>query len=463
VLTFDVSERYFEPEDSAHSEGTALLDDLASFVRRYVVLRPEQADTVALWIVHSHAADAAETTPYLAITSPEKRSGKSRLLEVLGRLVARPLATANISDAALFRAIAAERPTLLFDEVDAIFGKGATDREDLRGLLNAGWRRGQFVHRIGGAQKTTLEAFEVFSPKALAGIGAPLPDTVADRSITISLKRKAPGETVERFRRREVDEAAEPLQRGIEAWAEANLDALAEARPEIPDVLDDRAADGWEPLLAIADRAGGKWPERARQAALTLSAGADREDDSLGVRLLADCRRVFGERDRLATAELLDGLAADDEAPWADWHGRGRITARGLARLLKPYGISSRTIRLDAGETPKGYLREQFEDAWSRYLPSEDAPIRHNATTRLDKGIETIPDPPQAPLVADTETAANPHGHTVVADVADTRPLPGDVGFREQLNHAHDRGHLTGQERFERRLLHDLVWRARAA
>jgi hypothetical protein len=473
-VTFDVSERYFEPEDSAApDDGAALLDALAVFVRRYVVLRAEQGDAVALWIVHSHASDAAEATPYLSIRSAEKRSGKSLLLEVLGLLAARPLTTANISDAALFRAITAQHPTLLFDEVDAIFGPKARDREDLRGLLNAGYRRGGLVHRMGGAQKTTLEAFEVFCPKALAGIGR-LPDTVADRSIALVLKRKSPRESVERFRRREVEQLAEPLDARVQAWADANLDALRRARPDIPDALNDRAADVWEPLLAIADHAGGGWPERARRAALSLSAGDEREDYSLGVRLLADCRQVFDERDcdRLATAELLDSLVADDEAPWAEWRG-GTITARALARLLRPYGISSRSVRLGSGETPKGYLREQFEEAWDRYLGPERAPIRHSATTPTVKGIEPISDPPQDRVVADTGTGANPHGQPVVADVADRKPgekrngasvtpLPGDSGFRRFLNAACNTGHVTEQERFERRLLHDLVWRARA-
>ena len=264
-MSRDVSERYFEPHGPP-SDLALLLNELAHCIRRYVVVRVEQADTIALWIAHTHVVDAAETTPYLSIRSAEKRSGKSRLLEVLGLLVARPLMTANISDAALFRAITAQRPTLLFDEVDAIFGRNARDREDLRGLLNAGYRRGMRVYRMGGQQKTTLEEFEAFSPKALAGIGE-LPATVADRSVAILLKRKAPDEPVARFRRREVERATEPLLDRIHAWADANLDLLREARPEIPDALDDRAADGWEPLLAIADLAGGIWPERARWAA----------------------------------------------------------------------------------------------------------------------------------------------------------------------------------------------------
>jgi hypothetical protein len=482
---FDVSERYFEsqqepkPDDECESaqepSATAqpslealadLLDQLVAFIRQYVVMSPAQVDAAALWIVHTHAVEAAETTLYLAVNSVEKRSGKSRLLEVLGLLVARPLATANISDAALFRAIAERSPTLLFDEVDAIFGPKARDREDLRALLNAGYRRGGYVYRMGGAKMTTLEPFEVFCPKALAGIGR-LPDTVADRSIPLVMKRKAPGESVKRFRRREVDPSAEALRGQVEEWAQSHIEALMEARPEIPAWLDDRAADGWESLLAISDHAESDWPDRARRAALELSASEEREDDSFGVQLLADIHRAFEDRsiDRLATSELLDTLAADDEAPWADWHGKGKMSPRSLAALLKPYEIRSRSVRLDSGETPKGYLREQFEDAWRRYLPSQ---ALQSATTPQPASLtEKQPDSicHTTLSVADAEEGANPHEQRDVADVADKAAGNGDAGpgeadFLELIDHAWGAGQITDQERRERRRLHLAVSRA---
>ncbi len=185
------------------SLGAVLLDDVARFVRRFVVLAEMQADTLAVWTAHTHAIEAAETTPYLAVTSAEKRSGKTRLLEVLELIAHAALPTANTSDAALFRSVSKQpRPTLLLDEVDAIFK--AREREDLRGLLNAGFRRGAVVRRMGGAKMTELETFEVFCPKAFAGIGNCLPDTILDRSISIALQRKTREEAVERFRRREV-------------------------------------------------------------------------------------------------------------------------------------------------------------------------------------------------------------------------------------------------------------------
>jgi hypothetical protein len=356
-----------------------LLEQVGAYVRRYVVLSPAQAAAIALWVAHTHAIDAAETTPYLHVTSPEKRSGKTRLLEALELVVRAPVRAADVSDAVLFRILSESPRTLLLDEADAIFSPRSA-REELRGLLNASWRRGSPVYRmVGEGAKMRPVAYDAFGPKAIAGIGE-LPDTVADRAFRIRLERKSRNEEAERFRRRVAETEAEPLRGALEAWAETAIDLLAGARPALPAELDDRGQDAAEPLLAIAELAGGAWPERARRALVSLRAERDVEEESLGVRLLADCRAAF-ERDgaeRLATAELLERLAADEEAPWAEWHGRP-LTARGLARLLRPYGVRSKVVRIGEA-TPRGYERASFEDAWARYLP-QNAPLSATSAT----------------------------------------------------------------------------------
>ncbi len=354
-------------------DGAEMLDSLSTFVRRYVAMSPSQAAVVALWTVHAHAIDVAETTPYLAVTSAEKRSGKSRLLEVLALLVARPLSTANVSDAALFRSIGESRPpTLLFDEVDATFGPKARDREDLRALLNAGYRRGATVLRcVGDGSKQKVESYPVFGAKVLAGIGK-LPDTIADRSVPIRLERRSPGESVERFRRRDAEAQAGDLRESVERFAAASAEQLRDARPELPDALDDRAQDVNEPLLAIADWAGGPWPGRARRALIELYGAREPDDESSGVRLLADIRRVFDDRgaDRISSADLLAALHALCEAPWSEWYGKP-LTTRGLSKLLRVYGIQTRDVRLEHGDgrKAKGFHRDQLDSAWSRYVP----------------------------------------------------------------------------------------------
>jgi hypothetical protein len=327
-----------------HTSGALLLDDVARFVRRFVVMSETQTVAVALWIAHTHALDAADTTPYFALTSAAKRSGKSRLLEVIELLVRAPLPTASISDAALYRAIDALSPTLLLDEADGIFGKrNGNEREDLRRLLNAGWRRGAVARRMGGARMTTLEEFPVFCPKAFAGIGDYLPDTLSDRAIWIRLERRTRGEPVERFRRREVVPEGETLRDRLAEWLEPQIDYLRAARPSLPEKLDDRAQDFWEPLLAIADLAGDEQaPELARQVAVELSTGETRQDDSLSARLLADIRTVFteNEAERIRTSDLIDKLGRIEESPWGDWYGKP-ISPQKLSTLLRPCRIKN--------------------------------------------------------------------------------------------------------------------------
>ncbi len=364
-----------------------LLEEIGAVARRFVVLSDAQRDVVALWVVHAHAIMCADTTPYLGVSSPEKRSGKSRLLEVLAQLVPRPLEAANISEAALFRAVGEEGApaTVLFDEVDAIFSrKGGSDNDDLRGLINAGYRRGARAYRcVGEGAKQKVVAFPVFGAKALAGIGD-LPETVADRSIPIRLHRRSRTEPIERGRYRAITDACELLRAAATAWAAApaTFEELVTASPELPDELDDRAQDGAEPLLAIADLAGESWPARARDALVDLFGQRPDEADSWGVQLLAGIRKAFEGEDRLATEALLEKLHEDEEAPWRSWNKGNGLKPRGMANLLRPYEIRSRSLRISGGFA-KGYYATQFEDVFARYLPSGDVLSVTPVTTAL--------------------------------------------------------------------------------
>ncbi len=293
----------------------ATLDGIAALLTRYVAFANDAQVTAAtLWVAMTHLFEMFETTPYLAVTSPEKRCGKTRLLDVLELVVAHPWRVIQPSDAVVFRKIEQAKPTLLLDEVDALYGaKGSGQHDGLRAMLNAGNRRGTTVPRcVGEGANITVREFDVYCPKALAGIGE-LPTTVTDRSIPIRLQRRAAGQHVDKFRRREAAAAAQPLREWLE-----RLDRLVMRYPEVPTELDDRAADGWETLLTVADEAGGQWPRRARDAAVMLHAGDDAEDRSLGVRLLADLRGAFAGRDRVSSDELVEALVADPEAPWGD-------------------------------------------------------------------------------------------------------------------------------------------------
>lgn len=359
-----------------------LIRDLRSFLQRYVVLSEAQASVIALWIIHTHLINAFEVTPYLNINSAEKQSGKTRLLEVLKITVANPWLTGRASAAVLVRKVDAARPTLLLDESDAAFNGEKEYAEALRGILNTGYMSdGKASLCVGQGAQITFKDFSTFCPKAIAGIGH-LPDTVEDRSIPIRLRRAAPGEVNARFRRREVSGEVVPLYERIKNLCLQIGDSLAEARPELPGCLSDRQQDVVEPLLAIADAAGGQWPAESRAALVTIF-GSAMEDSSNGVRLLTDIRTILDgdvdnpRRDYMDSAELADALAKIETSPWGEWSKGKPITAAKLARLLKPFGVAPRQRRM-ADLNHRGYDRADFQDAWLRYLPR---PGLQSATT----------------------------------------------------------------------------------
>ncbi|WP_199440741.1 DUF3631 domain-containing protein [Umezawaea beigongshangensis] len=349
--------------------GAALLDDVHAALTRYVVLpTAEASDAVVLWIAASHAQPAWAHAPRLVIRGPEKRCGKSRLLDVVEATCHDPFITVNSSPAAVYRSISDDPPTMLVDEADTIFGPKAEGNEDLRGLLNAGHQRNRPAKRYDAASNT-VESIPTFAMAALAGIGA-MPDTIEDRAVVVRMRRRAPGEQAAPYRHRRDRPALRQLAERLARWLRTDLDRLENAEPAMP--VEDRAADTWEPLIAVADHAGGHWPGRARAAVLALTAEANDDGDATpGVRLLTDCRALFTNTPTLPTAHLLARLNADPEAPWRT-HGPNGLTAHKLGAMLREYRITSTNIRFPDGTQAKGYNRDTFTDAWNRYCPQPD-------------------------------------------------------------------------------------------
>jgi hypothetical protein len=354
------------------------LADTILLMKRFIVFPSEAAyRLLALWVAHTYVIEAFEYTPYLHVYSPEKQCGKTRVLEVLFHLVSKPWKLANPSEAALFRKIEKDCPTILWDEIDAVFQGKATDptKENLRGLVNSGFERNGRVPRCDGAQHEVKD-YSVFCPKVLAGIGE-LPDTIADRCIPIRLERKKKTQETERFRGRDAAQITEPLRLALQHWAQDPqvIKALSAARPEIPKDLGDRQADIAEPLIAIADLLGGDWPEVARRGLLELFKVGHTVTESDGSRLLRDIRHVFTESGltRISTATLITKLVELD-GPWAECWGKdlqyGNLNgpAGKMARLLKEYRICSKTLSFTGEPDSKGYTEEVFLDAWERYM-----------------------------------------------------------------------------------------------
>jgi Protein of unknown function (DUF3631) len=363
-------DEFNEYDPFCEREGAALLDDVHSFLGRFVAYPSEDAHVAhTLWIAHTHLMDAWESTPRIAFLSPEPASGKTRALEVSELLVPRPVEAVNVSPAYLFRKVADESgsPTLLFDEIDTVFGPRAKDNEEIRGLLNAGHRKGAVAGRCVVRGVTVLtEELPAYCAVAMAGLGY-LPDTIFTRCVVVNMRRRAPTELIEPFRRRLELAIGTSLRDRLAAWASKVFKQVREAWPEMPAGIADRAADVWEALFAVADAAGGNWPERSRVTAVTLVTSSLRGEGSLGIRLLTDIKSVFGNRDALATKVLLNELIHMDESIWADLKGNP-MTDRGMALRLRPYGIASKTVRVGEWHG-KGYAKEDFYDAWQRYLP----------------------------------------------------------------------------------------------
>ncbi|MFB6952901.1 DUF3631 domain-containing protein [Streptomyces niveus] len=367
------------PQSSVPVDGALLLNEVEAFHRRFNVFPSEAAYVaVTLWDAHAHLLDCFDSTPRLAFLSPEPGSGKSRALEVVETLVPDPMTAVNASAAALFRSVSNPngRPTILFDEIDTVFGPKAGDNEELRGFLNAGHRRTGVTYRCvaDAAGGQSVQAFPSYCGVAVAGLGN-LPDTIMTRSVIIRMRRRARNEKVEPFRARIHEVEGHKLRDRLAQWAEHARGFVMGAWPEMPDGVADRPADVWEPLLAIADAVGGDWPERAREACVTLvTASRANDKGSLGIRLLADLRdHVMVGIDRLPTVAILDRLNALDDAPWADLQGKP-LDNRRLSKMLADYmtadnePIASRNIKA-AGSVLKGYYAADLHDAWQRYCP----------------------------------------------------------------------------------------------
>ncbi|RVI45673.1 DUF3631 domain-containing protein [Sinorhizobium meliloti] len=379
------------------SDAAALLDEIVAFLRRFIAY-PSKDALVAhvLWCAHTHLMDCWESTPRMAFLSPEPGSGKTRCLELTQLLVPNPLEAINVSPAYLFRKIGDEDegpPTVLYDEIDTVFGPRAKENEELRGLLNAGHRRGAVAGRcVVKGKRIETEELPAYCAVAMAGLGG-LPDTILTRSVIIRMRKRAQDERIEPFRYRMHAPEGRALGNRLARWA-ATIAGTAESHiPEMPQGVTDRDADVWESLLAIAELAGGDWPEKARCSAVALVAASKENRGSLGVQLLADIRTVFGEEtEKIATRRLLSSLCELTESPWADLKGKP-LSPNKLANFLKGYGISSVNVRVgvygeddDGGTVVKGYRKEDFHDAWKRYLPSLSPQEDATAATREGEG-----------------------------------------------------------------------------
>lgn len=347
-------------------DAAALLDAIRADFQKHVIADNESIDVLAIWCFATFAYDAYPVFPKLLISSPEKRCGKSTCLDVVQANCSRQLTASSITASAIFRVVELAKPTLILDEADRL----PKDNDELIGIINCGHKRSNahVVRTVKTGDDHTPRKFSTWAPMCMAAIGN-MPSTVMDRSVVVHLRRKAKGETVQKV---PIDllERNVTRRRQCLRWAIDNDAAQRQSQPTIPSSGNDRDQDNWFPLLALAESMGGDWLERMRAAYVKLTARD--EEEELGPMLLSDIREIFdeGKEARVFSKDLVTRLTGLEGRPWMECSRGKPITQNNMAWRLKPYDIKPQTIR-HKGTTGKGYYREQFEDAWRRYLDAD--------------------------------------------------------------------------------------------
>lgn len=338
-------------------DGAAMLDETERFIRRFAVLPSSHAATaVTLWAAMTHAFQAFDCAPRLALLSTEPASGKTRVLDLLALLAAKPEPMFDVTGPSLFALISAEHPTIMLDETDQFFGRGGGGgKRNVTAILNVGYKRGASVLRM---ERGAPIRYDVFCPVAFAGLGK-LPDTIDSRCVKVKMRRRKTGETCDRYIPKYHAPLGQAIGKALGAWATSVGAELATAEPELPDGVEDRAAELWWPLLSLAEQAGGRWPERAREACVALIHGdsqGEKDTQPPALQLLTDMAAVWPSgADRMPTADLVRALL---ELPGAQWAGMwSPMTApREIAALLDGHGI--RPVKIRVGDkTVQGYYR----------------------------------------------------------------------------------------------------------
>lgn len=413
-----------EPEVEWNGDLGGLLADTCTLVRKYIVLSPGGIRVCALIVAQSYIWEHLDYVAYLDIHSAVRQCGKSHLRDVLAALSRRSELMGSHTPAVLYRLIEEKQPTLFLDEVDNYLKNAESERNaEILGLLNEGFERGNKARRMGGPNRDELKEFDIFCPKVFASIGT-LPDTLRSRSIRVKLERCTKDEQPPRLRKAKLRADAAPIAARWLAWAGTLSSPEVFQLPDerIPAELDGREADIFEPLLAVADMAGGSWASEVRKEAVRLSAGKDAEDENAGVHLLADIRAAFADDEHVSTKDLLALLTENEESRWAEWSRGLPLSARSLSRLLRPFGIKPKKIRT-GDRTLQGYERKQFEEAWSRYTPVYP---EHSEQSSFHAGLSAVSTRNTSPAVPDRKGAANPHESKDVPDVPDKSPSDSD-------------------------------------
>ena len=366
-------------------DGDSLLRAIINRIQRFVVCTPNQALLAALWIMFSWVHETATHSPILVATSAEPESGKSTLLGVIAFLVPRSITTIEISPAALYRSIDRWNPSFIVDEFDTVLA--SDDKSELRAIINAGHTpQSKIIRCVEPDYMPT--AFSPFCPKALGLIGLKMPAATLGRSIIIRLRRRKVSQAIEEFKHAD-DTQSQDLRGRLLRWSEDNAEALAKAVPIMPEGFNNRRANNYRLLFAIADGCGLDWDEKARIGAAQVEGAVD--VSGVKVRLLQDIKKIFetdGQQDN-------QGRIAPSQRPCAHvWPSSRRVHGRpgpGAKRLVhgnyRPFLATSRYTR-ETCTCPMGHIIRAISGGTSRMLGQ---PTFHPKISLLVRGTEFDP------------------------------------------------------------------------
>lgn len=341
-----------------------IVDDVRDFLTTYIVVPKRSSIVVASWIVSAWMMESWDRFPHLAVTSPEKRCGKTRFLQIVELLVPNAVNTPSISSAGIYRLIEDRRPTLLLDEAQSLTRRNTESSEAIREIFCAGIDSDSKVLRCGGEDHSVQE-FSIYCPKVVALIGN-LDNVLADRCIPIGMSRKSSGDAVERYRSRVVKPLGMELATRIKSWASNNEAKVRDYYDTLEpfDIENDRLAELLLPLQAVVSIASPHCLDELLSFARDIEERERQSEMSTeGVVLLTAIREIFDDTTTdtfLPSNNLIQLLKKRDEEPWS------RMTAERLANLLRPYQIRSRRNRK---QTHRGYYCFDFKSAWKCYLP----------------------------------------------------------------------------------------------
>jgi hypothetical protein len=351
------------PVDGAKvlDDGAKVLDEAVDFIRRFVILpSAAYADVCAVWAAGTHAYQAFQSYPRLGFVSDHPASGKSRAMMINGLLCAKTKTLTNYTAAVLVRWLTKGR-TVALDETDTIF---RTDRSAplMQAALNDGFTFKGVADKCSGGDDVTEKS--IYCPVMFGGLRR-LPPATMSRSLLVYMEQRKPEQKIDSYMARLHDPQGEAIGAALGDWAGSVAAELASAWPDLPDGCEDRTADCWWALFAIADVAGRDWPDRIRAAYAELTKGITAEPEKPPLqRLLEDIGTVWTAGDRIGSAELVKALKSLQGTPWATWWPDA-VAPREMAAMLRGAGIEPRKIRIPGRAPVQGYYRADFEDAFT--------------------------------------------------------------------------------------------------